>query len=873
MKIKKSLIPKRENRQNRKKEKVVSTNYPENIFIKNILQKNASLNELKEKIQKESNNNMHEIFSSDESRLKAIKYVLHVSKGKENQKNYANENQKYNIKENQKNNIKENQNNNVKIKKNYSFVSCEVPIPEKNINKITVKRSKNSFYNKMEQLSPIKKDKNNNRFFNDDKPLNEDDLLRDNNMLSNKKGKKYIYDSPSTLIVNDPSYIISSQREVNLQIIQQKNKYELKNNNSYNNNVYANNKTQNNYYDNRSQINEKIPSIKNNFYHKIEYVKKPNERIISPQPDYYFQKTQNNDSHRNKTIDNFYIYNPINKSDLYNYNNNNNITNETNFNKYNNYKIKNVIYSNKNNYDLGYKLNDNYNHKKNISQDFNNNIPIPNKNKNQNPFYITEVNNFYEPNINKNRINNINDSKKLSFLENGGKHKNIIRLMNKDQTFEDSSNNCYPKKREQNGPLKKKNNSFVIGDSNPMKINQLNQKDYTETEYNNLTNENNNFNNFSFHKKIFTNVNYKTTTNNTDNSIIYMDNKENINNLNNKILVKKRPLKESQNMEIINGNDKICTKNKTNYKKYNICHNTSFNLKSKHKNKIIFENENEIVEYIKNKFEEDKNSNSDKNLKYTGFVLTKKYKGKILYEIKIEDDINIINQKLKDENVQINNENIEIINTNQKEELYKLKDKIINLEKELSEIQEENGNLTKKDYLKNELIKKIDKEKQNLIKENEKISEELDKIKVLNNNLNEQLKEIIDKNKIENIVKKYEIVKLSEINYKINPIIEILDDKEIQKENIEINKTPKNNNDKLNMLSIELIDSNLDEADSKRSNLLSIFRASKVSEIKENKMNNGYSAEKEIKNSLDLLNEKSNNDNDEVNSFNENGNN
>ena len=86
MKIKKSLIPKRENRQNRKKEKVVSTNYermnPENIFIKNILQKNASLNELKEKIQKESNNNMHEIFSSDESRLKAIKYVLHVSKGK-----------------------------------------------------------------------------------------------------------------------------------------------------------------------------------------------------------------------------------------------------------------------------------------------------------------------------------------------------------------------------------------------------------------------------------------------------------------------------------------------------------------------------------------------------------------------------------------------------------------------------------------------------------------------------------------------------------------------------------------------------------------------------------------------------------------------
>ena len=857
MKIKKSLIPRREDIIKKKKEKTLTSNFesinPEKIFIKNILQKNASLSNLKEEIQQESNNNMHEIFSSDESRMKAIKYVLNVSKGKENKKNYMNQNPK----------------NNVQNKKNLSFISWDVPIPEKAKNIIKVKRSQNTFYNKIEQLSPIKKDK----FFNDDKPLNEDDILKDNNI---------IYDSPSSLIPINQSYDVNSKRELNLQIIQPNNQYELKKNKDYNK-IYLNNNAQNLFHENNIKNKGINPNSINNYYHKVNYAKKQNEKSINPKPDYNIQNIPKiYDILRNKTIDNFYIYNQFNKSESSNYN----LANDNNFNNYKKQQEKKNVFSNKNNsYDVKYNLNDNYNHRKNISQDdYSNNLQIRQSNKNKLQFYKTEINNFYEPVINNNRMNYLNNSKKLRFWDANIKNKNIIRIRNNNHKLEDlNNNNYYLKTNEQKYPLKKKNNSFYISDSNIIKNNKPNSKDYIETEYNNnLTKTTNNANNnYSFNKKIIPNRNfYIKTTNSTnnDNSSINYENKENINILNNKILVKKRPLKESQNLEIIiNDIDKSSHKYKNNYNnnKYFICQNISFKYKSKNKNKIIFENEDEIADYIKKKFEEDKKFKSDKKLKYTGFILTKKYKGKILYEIRIDDDIDKINKKLQDENVQVNNELIKIISSNQKDELYKLKEEIINLEKEISKLKEENENLTKKDFLKNESITKLEKEKENIIEENKKLCIELDKIKQLNNNLNEQLKGVLDRNKNENDFKKYEIENILEMNIKNNSNRENLENKNLEDENIEINKTPKNIKDS-NNVSINLNISNEEvEVDSKKSNPLSIFRLSKVSEIKVIKMDNPDSGDKDIKYGLELLNGKSNNkpidnNNIEVNSFNEN---
>ena len=640
MKIKKSLIPKREKYTKNQKEKIFSTNYesinPENIFIKNILQKNSSLKDLKDKIQKESNNNMHEIFSSEETRLKAIKYVLKASKGKENQKNNMNQNT-----------------NNIKNNKNISFISCEIPLPDKNKNKLAVKRSPNVFNNRLAQLSPIKNEIN-DRFFNDDKTLNEENLFKYNNNPTNmRKNKININDSPLSLIPNDQLNIIGSQRETNLQIIKQKSQFELKKNKSYNNN-YIDDKTED-YYDNKNNLNEQNPSLKNKNFIKLKYSKTQNERFRNPQPDNSIKTTQKSDMLRNKTIDNFYIYNQSNNSELNNYN-----KTENNFNNYNSQQKKKDINSNNNNYDIKFNINGKINHKKNISQDnfYSNNNQITNNNKNQIPLYSTEVNHFYEPN-NNNRLNYINNSKKLNYFENNNKNKTIIRIMNKDNKAfgELNNNNYYPKKTDANIPFIKKNNSLYINDSYTKKIN------HKETECKNiLSNENSDDNNFSFHKKILTNINYKTINSNYEDRIRDKDNKENINI--NKILVKKRPLKENQNIEIINSNEKISN---TKYNIFNICKNNSFNYESTIKNKFIFENENEICDYIKNKYEEDKNNNNlEKQLKYTGFILTKKYKGKILYEIKLEDNINKINENLKIENVKVNNELIEIITVNHK---------------------------------------------------------------------------------------------------------------------------------------------------------------------------------------------------------------
>ena len=866
MKITKSLIPKRDDRPKKKKEKTWTSNFetinPEKIFLRNILQKNSSLKKLKEKIEKESNNNMHEIFSSDESRLKAIKYVINASKGKENQKNYMNQNLK----------------NNTKNKKNLSFISYDIPMPnqQKIENKIKVKRSQKIISNKIEQLSPIKKEQNKIKFFKDDKPLNEEDLLRDNNMLSIKNNKKYIFDSP--FIPTKQLYEITSQREINLEYIQPNNKYNT------NNNLY----TQNNFYEEQKIFNEINPIIKNNnFYQKINYNKKIDEREKSPiNNNNYITKYPNiiaDNNQSNKTFNNFYIHKQINKSAFYDAN----AIKENIINNYTSNQEKKSFYSNKNNsYEAKYNLKDIYNHRKNISHDayYNYELQAQNNNKNQIPYYITETNNFYEPKINSNRMNYINNSTKMKIFENSNRKKNIIRIMNNNQTekqLDISGNNFYPMNLGRKRLLKRKNHSFFINNSIPIKINQYNAKDYTETEYNNnLTqNSDNNFNNgFSFHKKLSTNVNFKTTFSNNDNSTISNDNKEKI--INNRILVKKRPLKETKNYETLNVSTKNSLKNKysLNLNKLSISTNSSFNYlpKKKDNNKIIFNNDDEISEYINKKFEENRKDDKDKKLKYSGYILTKKYKGKILYEVRIEDDIEKLNKKLKEENIKVENGLIEIINVNKREEYDKMKEKIINLENAILKLKEENETIVKKDYLKNELIKKLDKEKQNITNENDKISIELEKIKKLNEDLNIQLKEILNRNNKDNIIKNYKIENTLTINYDNYDTKEKSDNKNFEKnENLDekndINKTPKNDNN-INNTSINFTISNSDaQLDSKKNNPLSAFGLSKVSEIKAIKSDNVDSADKDIKNNLTLLNEKINN-NCEVSSFNENDN-
>ena len=76
-------------------------------------------------------------------------------------------------------------------------------------------------------------------------------------------------------------------------------------------------------------------------------------------------------------------------------------------------------------------------------------------------------------------------------------------------------------------------------------------------------------------------------------------------------------------------------------------------------------------------------------------------------DIRIEDDINQINQHLKDENVLINDKRVEF------KYIGDVNDINI-LEEENKKLKEEIDNLHKKENAKNELIQKMDKEKQDL---------------------------------------------------------------------------------------------------------------------------------------------------------------
>jgi hypothetical protein len=248
----------------------------------------------------------------------------------------------------------------------------------------------------------------------------------------------------------------------------------------------------------------------------------------------------------------------------------------------------------------------------------------------------------------------------------------------------------------------------------------------------------------------------------------------------------------------------------------------------------------------------EKNHNFENKYEYTGFTLIKKFKGKTLFEIKIDDDINNFNKILKKENIKIGNQYIEVIPINEKENIEIIKKNIINLKNQLENMKKENEALNKKDFLKNELINKLDKEKQNLLRENKKILNEINNLKKTNEELNIRLIQYTSKiNKEEinnNNYKEDKVIKINFLN-KQNNI-----KKSSAKMNNEENKTP-SSNELSNNLSININNSNLEIGhDSKKNNPISIFRLSKISEIKKID-NNNIDSEREIKNNLDILNE------------------
>ena len=499
------------------------------------------------------------------------------------------------------------------------------------------------------------------------------------------------------------------------------------------------------------------------------------------------------------------------------------------------------------------------------------------QNNDNNNIYNKTINNFYmhrpivKSNYNKNsktinnsinKYDNLTETKMGYSNENNNVNKkkiNTSRINSPDDDYSDNSNlyredffnsNFYEeqKMRKELTDLDiKKNNYKHYLDNNTRE--HLLRKLKSKTIMQDISNNNINDNKVFLNKNKSNYMNNSITPKNSENGI--MDEIDA-----NKVLIKKRPLLNEYTKK------KYKTAQKDNLNKsFDICQNICINYENM-SNKIIFDNEESIIDYVNKKYkEEKKRAYFRRKIKFTGYILSKKFKGKTLYDIEIEDDINKINQKLIDENVEIKNELIQVcylnkIQKNNDDEIEKIK----NLEEQMLKYKEENESLCKKDNMKNDLIKKLDNEKQNLIEEIKNISNKIEKVKELNITLNEEYQQLKVKykkhlNKID--IKNYVIDNILSFLCENEKIREFKDNK-LKEEKVEIFYIIKNN-DNSNILSINNNMSNGDIGnDSKKHNL---FRLSKISEIKENKIDNIDSKDTVIKNNIEIINDKLNYEN------------
>ena len=267
-------------------------------------------------------------------------------------------------------------------------------------------------------------------------------------------------------------------------------------------------------------------------------------------------------------------------------------------------------------------------------------------------------------------------------------------------------------------------------------------------------------------------------------------------------MIKKRPLneikikndsyKKFQNLKYIKEKDI----NKIDFNKKNTFSNDINNInniqsqlslnKNNNINKKLILCPSERLSFLKNSSID--NTINNKLLEHSNenIIIIRKDKEKILNQIYVDENIDIINRKLLEEKFSINI-HVKFIPLNEDN----LNDKNEILFRENEKLKNENELLNKKDRLKAELINKLDKEKQNLIEEiaklnkeiisqkliNEKILKENEKIKKENIRITNSLNDMIKDDKINEEI--YELENIGGINFNID--IESINDGQIEK--------------------------------------------------------------------------------------------
>ena len=185
--------------------------------------------------------------------------------------------------------------------------------------------------------------------------------------------------------------------------------------------------------------------------------------------------------------------------------------------------------------------------------------------------------------------------------------------------------------------------------------------------------------------------------------------------------------------------------------------------------KLTFNNDDEVLHYIKKKIREEKDNEYNKDkVKYNYFILTKKFHGKALYEIGLENNLNYINSILEKENVEIEREPVIFIT---KKELEKLKNNqqennFTNSNEEIESLKKENEKLKAEIDLIN---KNYEEKNTNLINDYNNLYKEYEKLYNYNKEIENEI------NNKQNIINEYKI-KIDENENKINECDKILED-------------------------------------------------------------------------------------------------
>ena len=323
----------------------------------------------------------------------------------------------------------------------------------------------------------------------------------------------------------------------------------------------------------------------------------------------------------------------------------------------------------------------------------------------------------------KNQENNIKNIKNLSPI----KIKNIDKHDSNDIINEDiynDNNNSYSNRIKRNNEINKKNNEdnefseniiFYKNKNNDLSLDNMNINVDNGDNDNEGKEENKNKN-----ELLKENIIYLTIFNNINNNKNNVFNNIKLDTGNNFTIKNNRPKKSSYcKLKKINYNEinYIGIKNKTKPK------NNNKGPSYDNKGNLVFNNDDEVLKYIKKKIKEEKDMEYNTNkMKYNYFILSKQFHGKLLYEIGLENNLNKINKILEKENVEIEHEPIMFIF---KKDLPKLNDNNYI-----------NNNLSNHNNKDNEEIENLINEKEKLLNDNQNLLKTIELLKEKNKNLN-----------------------------------------------------------------------------------------------------------------------------------------